>query len=172
MQAAKSMAIRFLRTPLGKRLLAAQPLQADGLALQALAGGVHSPAAETIAGADYETIAVSVSSSGVVDLALNRPRKLNAINMAVWNDLADAFRRIDNDPNARCVVLRGEGRHFCTGMDLNVFSQMTALSYQETCDARKREMLRKFILRFQEIISMPEKCRVPVIAAVHGHGRP
>lgn len=51
-------------------------------------------------------------------LTLNRPDKRNALNAEVLQAIDQALREIENDKEIRAVVLRGEGRHFCAGIDL------------------------------------------------------
>lgn len=165
MQVAQALALRLFRTGLGKRLLAAQPLRADGEILRRWVKDSES----SLRDAKYKTLRCEVQDDGVVNLSLARAEKRNAMNMAVWEELEDAFRRINAEGEARCVVLRGDGASFSTGMDLGVFAAMQALSARESCDSRKREALFRIISRFQSIISAPARCRVPVIAAVHGH---
>jgi enoyl-CoA hydratase/carnithine racemase len=51
-------------------------------------------------------------------LKLNRPDRMNAISVAMLTDLNDALKDFDNDPNVRVIILTGEGRGFCSGLDL------------------------------------------------------
>src|ERR1700726_3300150 len=51
-------------------------------------------------------------------LKLNRPARMNAISVEMLNDLGDALKDFDSDPNVRAVILTGEGRGFCSGLDL------------------------------------------------------
>lgn len=55
---------------------------------------------------------------GVLSLRLNRPRRLNALNRELLEELTEAFRNAKEDPSIRAVSLTGEGRAFCTGADL------------------------------------------------------
>ncbi|MDO8431903.1 MAG: enoyl-CoA hydratase/isomerase family protein [Candidatus Binatus sp.] len=51
-------------------------------------------------------------------LKLNRPDRMNAISIEMLNDLNEALKEFDNDPNVRVIILTGEGRGFCSGLDL------------------------------------------------------
>jgi enoyl-CoA hydratase/carnithine racemase len=51
-------------------------------------------------------------------LKLNRPDRMNAISVAMLTDLNDALKDFDNDPKVRVIILTGEGRGFCSGLDL------------------------------------------------------
>lgn len=60
---------------------------------------------------------------GVATVRLNRPAKRNALNTAVLASLRAQFDLLDDDPAVRVVVVRGEGKAFCSGMDLNEMKQ-------------------------------------------------
>lgn len=55
---------------------------------------------------------------GVAIISLNRPESLNAINTQLATDLLTAFQSAQADTGVRVVILRGEGRAFCAGLDL------------------------------------------------------
>uniref|UniRef100_K3WG46 Enoyl-CoA hydratase n=1 Tax=Globisporangium ultimum (strain ATCC 200006 / CBS 805.95 / DAOM BR144) TaxID=431595 RepID=K3WG46_GLOUD len=116
----------------------------------------------------FETLALTVQDNNVVHLKLNRPKTVNAMNMQMWVELGQAFEQIEQDQSIKAVIVSGEGRGFTSGMDLNVFATMQKLASKVSCEGRKREALMRIIDEFQKVISAPEKCRVPVIAAVHG----
>ncbi|KAB2337988.1 crotonase/enoyl-CoA hydratase family protein [Actinomadura rudentiformis] len=70
---------------------------------------------------DRVTVAVD---EGVADVRLNRPDKLNALDMATIEALVEAGDRIAADSSVRAVVLSGEGRSFCAGLDFANFAAM------------------------------------------------
>lgn len=55
---------------------------------------------------------------GVVSITLSHPGKFNAMSRAMWRELKVVFTAIQADREARCVLLRGEGGHFCAGGDI------------------------------------------------------
>ncbi|MDE1973034.1 MAG: crotonase/enoyl-CoA hydratase family protein [Hyphomicrobiales bacterium] len=114
---------------------------------------------------NYQTLAVSVAD-GVVNVALNRPDKSNAINRQMWDDIRNVFRDIDKLPAARAVILSGAGKHFSAGIDLAMLSQI--VQGDAGRPAHQREALRQTILDLQDVITSLEQCRKPVIAAIHG----
>lgn len=57
----------------------------------------------------------------VATVTLNRPQKNNAIDIEMFEALAEIGRQIANDQSVRAVVLTGAGEHFCAGIDLSVF---------------------------------------------------
>ncbi|MGH7331623.1 MAG: enoyl-CoA hydratase/isomerase family protein [Candidatus Rokuibacteriota bacterium] len=60
---------------------------------------------------------------GVATVRLNRPAKRNALNTAVLASLRAQFDLLDDDRAVRVVVVRGEGKAFCSGMDLEEMTQ-------------------------------------------------
>lgn len=118
-----------------------------------------------------ETINVeeSIRDAGVFHLTLNRPTRGNAFNMQMWHEFQDAFKAVEGDKSARVVVLTGSSTSFSTGMDLSVFAEMQKMAMSEPCEGRRREALINFVQFLQDAISAPEKCSVPVIAAVSGY---
>ncbi len=70
-----------------------------------------------------DRVLVSVDA-GVADVRLNRPDKLNALDAAMFAAVAEAGEALKSDPAVRAVVLSGEGRAFCAGLDFSAFQQM------------------------------------------------
>ena len=67
---------------------------------------------------------VSISIEGhVAEVMLDRPDKMNALDIAMFNALDDAGRRLQSDAGVRAVVLHGGGENFCAGIDLATFSE-------------------------------------------------
>lgn len=66
----------------------------------------------------FQTITVDISSRRIATITLNRPDRGNAFDQTMLDELADQLKRLGSDENVRIVVLRGSGRHFCTGADL------------------------------------------------------
>jgi enoyl-CoA hydratase len=97
-------------------------------------------------------------------LVLNRPQKRNAMGFAFYQGLAKLFADFDRDPDVWVVVIRAEGKSFTAGTDLAELGGACADSSTAT-----RERFRGMILEAQEGINAIERCRKPVIAAIHGH---
>lgn len=115
----------------------------------------------------FETLSLSIAD-GVARVELNRPAKANAINNTMWAELEDCFRWLDFEPAVRAVVLSGAGRHFCAGLDLEVFAGIAEEQAAFPDRARFAESFRQTILRLQRNLTAIEQCRKPVLAAVHG----
>ena len=105
----------------------------------------------------------------VVRVTMDRPDKLNALGPSVWDGLAPLFASIDADPAARCVVLGGAGRAFTSGLDVMGMVPSLPIDLQGgPPDGARRMQLHGAIRRMQAAITAVERCRVPVIAAIHG----
>ena len=96
---------------------------------------------------------------GVLTLTLNRPEKRNALDAALIDALHAALDRADLDAAVRVVVLRGAGKDFCAGADLEELLD----SALRTMDDNQRSALRLGRL-FVRIRELPK----PVVALVHG----
>ncbi len=63
-------------------------------------------------------VLVEKQSLQISVLTLNRPERRNALTIELMNELTAAIEAVAADPNQRVVILRGEGKAFCTGLDL------------------------------------------------------
>ncbi len=115
---------------------------------------------------NYKTLTVSLDDH-VATVRLNRPEKANAMNADMWQEIRQAFRWVDDTADARVAILQGEGKLFTSGIDLEMMMAMGP-RIQNDCEARMRENLRRVILDMQDTLTSLERCRKPVLAAVHG----
>ena len=109
---------------------------------------------------------ITVTQHGAVAVVeLARPDKLNAMDGEMFAAIADTFRRIGRDPQVRCILLAGQGRHFTAGLDL----EYAASQFPPVQDAgRAAEARLRHIEWLQDAFNAVEQARVPVVAAVHG----
>ncbi len=114
---------------------------------------------------ELTTFVLSIENH-VAHLRFNRPQRANALNQTAWDELKAIFEKLEEDDSVRVIILRGEGKHFCSGIDLELLMSVAGLT--ENCEGRKREKLRKQILALQAPINAIEQCSKPVIAAIHG----
>jgi len=115
---------------------------------------------------ELTTMAI-VLNEGLAEITLNRPERSNAINQAMWQELRMAFSWADEHDEVRVVMLSGAGRNFCAGIDLAMLAGV-AERVAHRDPAREREALRRVILDLQDCLSTIERCRKPVLAAIHG----
>ena len=114
----------------------------------------------------FETLIVTLEDH-IATVRLNRPEKANAMNAAMWQEIRQAFQWVDATPEARVAVLQGEGRYFTAGIDLQLMMGLGPQIANE-CDGRTREAPRRVILDMQDTLTSLERCRKPVLAAIHG----
>jgi enoyl-CoA hydratase/carnithine racemase len=107
--------------------------------------------------------------AGVADVRLNRPDKLNALDPAMFDALVDTGVRIASDPSVRAVVLSGEGRGFCSGLDFVSFQAMTSSEGGSRVTTRLGDRAGgRITTHAQQAAFVWTELPVPVIAAVHG----
>jgi 2-(1,2-epoxy-1,2-dihydrophenyl)acetyl-CoA isomerase len=102
----------------------------------------------------YETIETR-QAGGVATIAMNRPAVMNALSAQMRLDLAEALRAAAE--SARCIVLTGTGRAFCSGQDLQDATNIAAVDFERILNEEYVPLLR-----------LITDCPVPVIAAVNG----
>ncbi|MGH2668393.1 MAG: enoyl-CoA hydratase/isomerase family protein [bacterium] len=104
-----------------------------------------------------DTLIYEKTPEGLAWITLNRPEVLNAINMAMRDDLWELMHAVSDDPDVRVVIFKGAGdRAFCAGADISEFG--TAPSYVEARRARRERDLWGFMLSLDKVL----------IAAIHG----
>jgi len=108
------------------------------------------------------TVAVT---DGVAHLQFARPQAANSMTMAFWREFPEALRQLDRSGKTRALVISGQGKHFCSGMDLSVFQSAELQAGNASID---REAFVHTILDLQRSLSVVEEVRFPVIAAVQG----
>jgi len=132
---------------------------------------------------EFETLLVQPSADApkVLEVALNRPEKLNAMNGTFWRDITRCMDQATEDPDVHCVLIHGgKSRIFCCGLDLN--SEMGgggppepqkaaeggARPARQALDvSRKGLRMNKGIVQAQDAISSVERCSKPVVVALH-----
>ena len=105
------------------------------------------------------TISVDISARAIATVLLNRPDRGNAFDQRMLDELARQFALLGADEHVRIVVLRGSGRHFCTGADLSTRASEAekASGHGSQGPASVREVL-------IALDTLPK----PTIAVVHG----
>lgn len=114
-----------------------------------------------------QRVGVKIDEQGVADVALARPDKMNALDAAMFDALAETLQRLAGEPGLRAVILHGEGRAFCAGLDMASFASMGSGA---TAGALRDLVTRTHGVSnlFQHVAWGWRELPVPVIAAVHG----
>lgn len=105
----------------------------------------------------YNTITLAIDERGIATVTINRPKKLNALNDEVLNELADVFKAIQVNDDVKGVIVTGAGdKAFVAGADIKELREL---------DNRSGRMASQ---KGQQIFQLIEDTRKPVIAAVNG----
>lgn len=107
-------------------------------------------------------------SGGVAHVQLSRGEKLNTMIPEFWSELPAIVDEISDSGRARVIVLSAQGRHFCAGMDLSVFSGEASLESEASEIGRRRANVRLSLLHLQRSFTALEEARMPVLAAIQG----
>jgi enoyl-CoA hydratase/carnithine racemase len=117
-----------------------------------------------------DRVAVSISG-GVADVRLVRADKMNALDVAMFEALVTTTERLAKEKGLRAVVLSGEGRAFCAGLDMGRFAAMKESSGSGIASGEKRDLT----VRTHGLANFPQaavwgwrQLSVPVIAAIQG----
>uniref|UniRef100_A0A0D9V9R6 Enoyl-CoA hydratase n=1 Tax=Leersia perrieri TaxID=77586 RepID=A0A0D9V9R6_9ORYZ len=115
----------------------------------------------------FKTLSVTQPdpSASFYEVRLNRPAHLNALTPETFAEIPLAMSLLDRLPTARAVLLSASGPHFCAGIDLSSPSLPSSPSPDPAAAA---DGLRRGILEMQAAVTAIERCRKPVVAAVHG----
>ncbi|MFO7989702.1 MAG: enoyl-CoA hydratase-related protein [Desulfotignum sp.] len=104
----------------------------------------------------FQDIVVTTPADHVATITLNRPEQMNTFSTRMAQELNQALLDLDADPAVRVIRLKGEGKAFCAGIDVNELAGKTPLEYQTWIETMEHPLL---------TISRLNK---PVIAQVHG----
>ncbi len=99
----------------------------------------------------------------VATVTLNRPEKLNALSVSMFDAIIATGEQIAADKSIRAVVLRGAGKAFCAGLDLANFGADDGVTSQSLATRTHGDAN-----RWQKVAWVWHEMPVPVIAAVHG----
>ena len=99
-------------------------------------------------------------NNGVARVTLDRPDKLNALTFESYADLRDLLGELPHHQDVRALVIRGEGKGFCGGGDVQEI-------IGELIRMEPRDLMR-FTKMTGEVIRAMRECPIPIVAAVHG----
>lgn len=113
---------------------------------------------------DYTTLECE-QEGGILTLRLNRPERMNAFTVEMAAELIAALDAADNNDDVRSVIISGNGRAFCAGMDLSTSGNVFGLD--ETVDASGPEMERNRDEGGKVVLRM-FRMKKPIIGAING----
>jgi len=105
---------------------------------------------------NYEKLIIELHENYVATLTLNRPESMNTFSSQMAIELNKALLDLDSNPGVRVILIKGAGKAFCAGIDVNELEGKTALEYQE------------WIERMEAPLVTLSKLKKPVIAQLHG----
>jgi len=119
-----------------------------------------------------ERVTISVENH-IADVRFNRPEKMNALDAEQIDAIVEAGEKLAAMEGVRAIVLSGEGKAFCAGLDMANFAASAAAASEDDGD---KSPLKKTLSdrthgnanKFQHIVLLWRKLKAPVIAAVHG----
>lgn len=113
-----------------------------------------------------DRVRLTLDDHGVADVCLVRSDKMNALDFAMFDALVQTIAQLKDTPGLRAVVLHGEGKAFCAGLDMGRFDAIKAGGAGGFRDLRART---HGISNSAQLLAMGwRELPVPVIAAVHG----
>ncbi len=104
----------------------------------------------------YEAVIVKKDEMHVGEITLNRPENLNTFSSKMAQELGEALLELEADKNIRVILIKGAGKAFCAGIDVNELAGKTPMEYREWIERMEKPLV---------TISTMKK---PVIAQLHG----
>jgi enoyl-CoA hydratase/carnithine racemase len=112
----------------------------------------------------YTHLITEVNDRFVGTITLNRPDQLNTFNSILAGELAEAFIAMDDDPGVRVILLKGAGKAFCAGIDVNELADKSAMEYRAWIEHMEKPLIT--IARMKK----PVIAQVQGVAAANGMG--
>ena len=115
----------------------------------------------------YECFDLTVTNR-IAHIRLNRPEKANSMIPSFWTELPSVVNAVSREASARVLVISAEGKHFCAGMDISVFTD-GGLDGPEGANSHiGAEAFRHHCMALQDAFTCLEQARMPVLVAVQG----
>jgi len=114
---------------------------------------------------DYEHILFD-QHRGVAKITLNRPERLNALNVRIGIEMLDAFETCEHDEEVRAIILTGAGRAFCAGDDLKGMTD-SGVERRQYSDPTKQYVYGEG--RWTTVVRTMRRVPKPIIAMINGH---
>lgn len=107
---------------------------------------------------EFKTLLLEIKENRAV-IWLNRPEIHNAFNEVMISELTECFEKINEMENIRVVILKGKGKSFCAGADLNWMKDVVNYSYKQNYEES---------YRLSKCFYTIYTCNKPTIASIHG----
>ncbi len=104
----------------------------------------------------YQDLVVETNDRFVGIITLNRPDHLNTFNSPMAGELYEALVSLDQEPGVRVILIKGAGKAFCAGIDVNELEGKTAMQYRQWIEHMERPLV------------TVARMKKPVIAQLHG----
>ena len=105
---------------------------------------------------NFEKVIVETGENHVATIALNRPESMNTFSSQMAAELNQALLELDSDASVRVILIKGEGKTFCAGIDVNELEGKTAVEYRD------------WIEKMETPLVTISQLKSPVIAQLHG----
>ena len=105
------------------------------------------------------TVKVEVDADHVAVMTLDRPSKLNAMSMALIDEMTDRLIELRRSPDLRALIVTGRGRAFCAGADVSELNQLLGPTAMDAVNG---------VRRYNAVATQLWEFPVPTIAAVNG----
>ena len=120
---------------------------------------------------NYTCFDVSTTNH-IAHIQLNRPERRNSMIPQFWDELPKIIDAIEQDGDARVIVISSSGPHFTSGLDTSVFGTNIA-NKDDSLSAEKMQRIKgvklyETIAVMQKTFTCLEQCRLPVLAAIQG----
>src|SRR5262245_22388273 len=112
----------------------------------------------------YESLLLDTDADGVRTITLNRPEKLNAVNLKLADELPQAVEEASRDDAVRVIVITGAGRGFCAGLELSLENIQASRERKKSSRHASLDDL-EWVGRWASAVT---GCDKPVIAAING----
>lgn len=113
---------------------------------------------------DYDNLIISTDENHVGTITLNQPDRLNTFTTPMANELYHALQQLEQDPEVRVILIKGEGKAFCAGIDINELEGQSPLQYKAWIELMERPLVAI------SQMNTPTIAQVQGVAAANGMG--
>jgi len=108
--------------------------------------------------ANFRNLTLEGPRDGILTIVMSRPDRLNAADAGMHRELAEIWRVVDDDPEVNCAILKGAGKGFSAGGDLDLVTEM----------ADDFEVRARVWREARDLVYNIVNCSTPIVSAMHG----